>query len=107
MEPDIGKAMKLATTILLLLFLSTGILAADQNELDNQLQDAATAGDAQLISSLLDDGANIDAAGDFGKTALMRAAEIGKTDAIAILLSRGADVNARTKSGSTALTFAA
>jgi ankyrin repeat protein len=55
----------------------------------------------------MDEGANVDAPGKYGKTPLMYAAEAGNTDAIALLLSHDANVNARTSSGSTALTFAA
>ena len=89
-------------------FLSVNsVWAASNSALDQQLRDAASEGNAKLVTALIDKGANIDAPGKYGKTPLMYAAELGKTDTIGILLSHSANVNARTKSGSTALTFAA
>ena len=103
---SMSKLMKLATCLVVSSFLMTNAWAANQS-LDQQLRDAASDGNTNLVTTLIEKGASIDAPGKYGKTPLMYAAELGNTDIIGVLLSHNADVNARTKSGSTALTFAA
>lgn len=102
----IRPAMKRLLPALFMAALSSNAWPAN-DALDEQLRDAAVDGNIELVSTLIDDGANVDAPGKYGKTPLMYAAESGNTDAIALLLSHDANVNARTSSGSTALTFAA
>jgi ankyrin repeat protein len=51
------------------------------------------------MQALLDKGADVNAKGNLGTTALMVASS---TDAVQALLAGGADVNARTNNGNTA-----
>lgn len=61
----------------------------------------------ELITLLLDAGADIHAASFAEKTALMNAAQYGSLAAIQFLLDKGLDVNARDDFGNTPLTIAA
>ena len=78
-----------------------------QAELNRQLREAATVDDVDTVRKLLGEGADVNGANEFGKTALMRAVESGASKSAYVLLSKGASVNARTTAGCTALTFAA
>ena len=62
----------------------------------------AAEGDLQTVAALLDAGADPNAAGPSGQTALMLAARNGHFDTIRLLLERGANSALRTKTGSTA-----
>jgi len=90
-----------------LLLVTASWAATSNSSLDQQLRDAASEGNTDVLTALIEKGANIDAPGKYGKTPLMYAAELGNINVIGILLSHNANVNARTASGSTALTFAA
>jgi ankyrin repeat protein len=59
------------------------------------------------VKNLLRGGANVNARGSFGHTALMGAAVRGHTDTVRLLVKRGADVNAKGGTGRTALIEAA
>jgi ankyrin repeat protein len=56
---------------------------------------AGAAGNAALVTLLLDRGANAKAATPSGVTALMEAARSGSLEAVRLLLAHGAEVNAR------------
>lgn len=58
------------------------------------------------VVALLDAGADVNARGDGGLTALMMAAGYGYTDIVNILLDRGADPHAQLPNGENALTLA-
>jgi hypothetical protein len=71
-----------------------------------------------LVDLLLKHGADVNAGGNFGKTALMYAVQFNLSDTATLLLERGADVNAKTSTtgdcwsginvtGRTALMYAA
>jgi ankyrin repeat protein len=60
-----------------LLTISLSCLAADQAELNRELRNAASVDDDEALVLLLDAGADVDAANQFGKTALMNAVENG------------------------------
>jgi ankyrin repeat protein len=77
-----------------------------QDELNNQLLNAAEDGDIDTINTLLEQGANIEAKDNNGLTALMLAAQEGYTDTINALLERGANINEH-NDGKTVLMFAA
>ena len=62
---------------------------------------------ASVIDLLLAHGAQIDAADDRGRTALMTAAERGHAEVVAMLVGRGADPSIRDKNAKTALDLAA
>ena len=65
---------------------------------------AAVYGDAEMLKSLLDRGADPNHRNDVGATALMWAVEDGEM--VRVLLDGGADVNARSVDGRSALTIA-
>ena len=59
------------------------------------LFDAAAAGDADAVRTALDAGADIEARGDGGMTALVAATKADHVDAARVLIEAGADVNAK------------
>ena len=67
---------------------------------------AAYAGRLDILRSMVEKGADVNAKTDDGHTALMSAAYNGKDDAVNILLDKGADINAAASDGATALDFA-
>ncbi len=75
---------------------------ADGNTL---LMNAAMYGRPELLSFLIEKGADVNAANNGGATALMRAA--GDTAKIKLLVGKGANVNARSALGNTPLMLAA
>ena len=67
---------------------------------------AAYEGHADILSLLLDHGADLDGRDTRGHTPLHRASESGKLEAGRCLLNRGADTNARNQTNSIPLIFA-
>ena len=57
---------------------------------DTPLHVAARSGDLDLVLALLEDGAEIDAVGDYGKTPLHNAAQYGHRDLVVNLMALGA-----------------
>lgn len=81
--------------------------ARNNPEIKNEaLTGAALAGDLQLVRLMLKYGADPNAAGHDGETALMAAAASGKSDMVAEILKYHPDVNARGPGQQTALYFA-
>jgi len=74
---------------------------------DEKLFEAVRAGDAEAIRALVSSGADPDARGRDGKTALMIAAEKGRAAALQVLLESGANPDVRTAGGASALGLAA
>ncbi len=69
---------------------------------------ASRNGDAAMIRTLVEGGADANNQTTNGTTALMLASAAGKADAVKVLLEKGANVNAKENvKGETALTFAA
>jgi ankyrin repeat protein len=66
---------------------------------DTRLIEAARSGDADAVRSLLASGADVNAAGGDGLTALHAAAERGHAEVVEQLLARNADVGATTRIG--------
>ena len=60
--------------------------------LNRQLWEAASRGDGQAIGTALRQGAQVNARGQYGDSALNIAAEHGQADAVRILLTAGADI---------------
>src|SRR6266850_8567378 len=65
--------------------------------LNEALRQAAIKGDLEGVKSLLAKGAEVDAASEFGATALIFAADRGHLDVVRLLIDKGADVTARTR----------
>ncbi len=66
---------------------------------DNPLLDAARRGEVEVVRSLLDGGADVNAARGDGLTALHAAAERGHLDVAKLLISAGAELDAGTRIG--------
>lgn len=78
-----------------------------QDELNKQVWDAAQAGDAATVTTLLQQGADANTATASGETALHAAVAAGSLPAVVQLVGKGANVNAATASGWTPLHHAA
>jgi hypothetical protein len=63
--------------------------------------------DAIMVQILLENGCNVDAGDERGRTTLMKCAWKGQFDTVLILLARGAEVNLRDHGEKTALHYAA
>jgi len=83
-------------------------LAQDpKQKLNDQLWEAARKGDVAAVTSLLDQGADVNAKFRYGTTALFKASERGHTDVVKVLLARGADATVKdTFYSATAMTWA-
>ncbi len=78
-----------------------------KQQLNDQLFEAVRKGDAAVVTSLLDKGADVNAKFRYGQTALFKAAERGHVEVVKVLLARGADVTVKdTFYGATARTWA-
>jgi hypothetical protein len=90
------------------LFSALASLAQDpKQKLNEQLWEAARKGDVAAVTSLLDQGADVNAKFRYGTTALFKASERGHADVVKILLARGADATVKdTFYGATAMTWA-
>ncbi len=71
------------------------------------LHHAARDGDLERVRALIDAGADLDAQGDNGETALNTAILEGHVSVAGLLIDRGADLGARNRGGFTALHAAA
>jgi ankyrin repeat protein len=76
-------------------------------EADESLREASFEGRINAVRAALNDGADVSAVGENGRTALMLAAYGGHHKIVELLLDLGADVNQRAPDGFTALIFAA
>ncbi len=88
---------KLFFMVLLAFSLMTNV-AVGQNskaELNDKFWEAVRQGDLALVTSLLDQGADVNAKFRYGATALFKAAERGHTEIVKLLLARGADVTVK------------
>lgn len=90
--------------ILLVGAASTNALSAQSDE---DVLAAAGAGNAGMLSTLVQLQGNPSAADSLGYTALMYASQVGAVDAIQVLVDAGADVNAVSSEGWTALLLSA
>lgn len=85
-----SKARALKACLVLSLLLSGNVHAQDRGE---ELREAASAGDVAKVKTLLDQGADVNAANPYGGTALTFAARRGNAEVVKLLLERGADPN--------------
>ncbi|MDF1861600.1 MAG: ankyrin repeat domain-containing protein [Verrucomicrobiales bacterium] len=79
---------------------------ATPNALDDALLVASFSGDAEVIDTLLGQGANINARSPEGKTSLMISADGGKDEAVRTLLQNRANPYAKDNQGKTAANLA-
>ena len=85
------------------------VLGAAQSATDkaDALSDAARKGDAAAVTTLLDEGVNVNTKFRYDRTALSFAADRGHVEVVKVLLARGADVTLKdTFYNATALTWA-
>jgi uncharacterized protein YraI len=95
---------KIITCLAVALFtIPTYLFAAQSQNLESVLLDAASSGETDIVKSLLDNGANIEVKNDAGATPLIFASAKGQKDVVKLLVERGANVNARTITGITPL----
>ena len=64
-------------------------------DINDELYQAAVAGNTGKVEQLLRKGADVNARSKKGRTALMVAAQRGHTETVKVLIAAGADVNAR------------
>jgi ankyrin repeat protein len=87
-----------------------GALEIALADINDDLIEAAKQGDTEKVQEMIDQAADVNAAGSSGRyegyTALIFAAWIGHTEVVQILLDNGADVNAAREDGDTALDIA-
>jgi ankyrin repeat protein len=74
---------------------------------DERLREAAAAGNTTDLRAALEEGANVEASGMTGTTALMLAVKNNQTEAVQVLLEKGANPNTALPDGRTALMIAA
>src|SRR5882724_8200363 len=99
-------------TLLIVLLLSLSgcgetVISQDKTEVDHALFRACSDGRLNVVRSLLDSGADVNAREQENETPLMYAAVEGHTEVALLLISRGADVNAASVNKETALGRAA
>ena len=97
-------------TVTLTQLAQKGFVEGLRGNLTNELIQAATSGDFNKVSKILDSKAiksDVNAKDKNGDTALILAANNGKVEVVEKLLGKGADVNLADKNGNTALIWAA
>lgn len=77
----------------LFLILTFPLILRAQENLNEQLWEAARKGDAVAVEALLKKGANVNAKFRYDATALSYASDKGHTEVVKVLLAHGADVN--------------
>jgi hypothetical protein len=84
-------------------------VSANKKTLNDRLIDAAFQSDGETVKRTLDDGADVNATDEYGRTALMLAAEClgayGKEDVVAALVQHGADVSLKDPHGWKAIDY--
>lgn len=78
----------------------------NQKELNNSLLNAVRQGDKEEVKSLLNKGADANAKGSYGETALHICAEQNHTFIAQLLINHWADIDAKSSFGLTPLHFA-
>jgi ankyrin repeat protein len=100
------KPQFLLSFVLLLSFV-TALAQVPKQQLNDQFWEAVRKGDLAAVTTLLDQGADVNAKFRYGTTALFKAAERGHVEIVKLLLARGADVTVKdTFYGATAMSWA-
>ena len=86
-------------------FLSAYVVAVDATDDDGwtALMIALREGRTEVVETLIESGADVNAKAYKGATALMGALSVGNTEVVKVLTEAGADVNAKSNEGWTAL----
>jgi ankyrin repeat protein len=102
-------AMRMRVMLQTALFFVAALYAgsASAGDLDKGFARAVAEGDIQLLKTLIDQGADVNAKNKEGETALMVASLEGRLDVAKLLVEKGADVNAKDSVGANALHYAA
>jgi ankyrin repeat protein len=100
------NTMLTTAAILACMLLPVSAVAAGPS-VNEQLLQAAKKGSLEKIKTLLAEGGDVNAKGNYRRTVLMNAARSGNLEVVKFLIDKGADVNARTIQGRTALIDAA
>jgi hypothetical protein len=101
-----AKPQFLLAFILLVTF-GAALGQVPKQQLNDQFWEAVRKGDLPAVTSLLDQGADVNAKFRYGTTALFKAAERGHVEIVKLLLARGADVTVKdTFYGATAMSWA-
>jgi len=95
-----GRKLRMAASLIVIAILWVTVATAGVTE---DLIEAARRGDTAAVQSLLTKGADVNAKGRNGATALIWASENGHLEVVQALLAKGAAVNAKNDDGVTAL----
>lgn len=97
---------KFAILAIMIFLASCAGMTNTVKEIDQGLVRAACKGDVKLVKVLLDNGANVDARDNRGRTGLIWAAFKNQDEVVKLLLESGADTEIRDDRGCTALVWA-
>lgn len=100
------KSLKVLSILFISIISLKNIFSQRIANINLTLVHAATRGDLAQVEDLLDEGANVNAIGQSGRTALSFAAGRCRDDVVAKLINRGANVNAKDNHGRTPLMWA-
>jgi ankyrin repeat protein len=103
---EIAKTMMIFAVLVLPVLLVSSASMAQAADKDPELVKAAREGDLKEVIRLLDQGAEVNAGGEYGTASLMWAAERGESELVKALLDKGAETNAKDNNGKTALMWA-
>lgn len=107
---EIGMLKRVAIVVVMCFAVGIGFVgySADKQSAEQSasLFEAAVKNNALDAQRFINEGIDVNAKGDYGKTALMYAAECNSVDVAKLLIKAKADVNAKDNDGYTALKYA-
>ena len=108
---EIGMLKRVAIVVVMCFAVGIGFVgySADKQSAEQSasLFEAAVKNNALDAQRFINEGIDVNAKGDYGKTALMYAAECNSVDVAKLLIKAKADVNAKDNDGKTALVYTA